>query len=612
MNILVVNCGSSSIKAAVIDHISGDRLASMAVERIGEAEPRVRYDGSEHEPCEGADHHKALAATLPKLLSRLPDGAALGGVGHRVVHGGARFCQPTRIDDVVQKTIEELVPLAPLHNPANLAGIAAARAALPELTHVAVFDTAFHATLPARAQAYALPADLAAKHGIRRYGFHGTSHAFVAARAAELLDEPAENLRIITCHLGNGASICAVEYGRSVETSMGMTPLEGLVMGTRSGDVDPGVLLHLMRSEGLDVDAIDKLLNKKSGLAGLSGGSNDMRDIEQRAGDGDRRCQLALHVFSHRIRKYIGAYAAVMGGVDAIVFTGGIGENSALIRHRVAQRLEFLGARLDENRNRKAKPTRQQPVAVISAEHSRAQLLVVATDEQHAIAQETAGVVAERDLVVGDRPIPVAISARHLHLTEATVAALFGRGHELTPRKPLSQPGQFAAEEKVDLIGPKRTIKGVRVLGPTRSKDQVEISRTDEFFLGIDAPVRNSGDVAGSAGLTLQGPAGSVELHEGVICARRHIHMTPPDADYYGVQDRDVVEVSIDSDGRDLTFGDVLIRVSEKYKTEMHLDTDEANAAELAPGAEGMLMTTNGKAQLTLRCTRSERGRRAR
>ena len=232
-------------------------------------------------------------------------------------------------------------------------------------------------------------------------------------------------------------------------------------------------------------------------------------------------------------------------------------------------------------------------------------LLAVATDEQHAIAQDTASLVAERDKVGGARPIPVAISARHIHLTRDAVAVLFGEGHELTPIKELSQPKQFACEEKLDVVGPKRTIEGVRVLGPPRGKVQVEISRTDEFFLGLDAPVRDSGDVGGSASCTLVGPKGKLEIPEGVICARRHIHMTPDDADYYGVEDKDVVEVRIDSEGRDLVFGDVLIRVSKNYALEMHIDTDEANAAELSRGAEGLLMATEGTAHLRKRSTKA-------
>jgi len=628
MHVLVINCGSSSIKSEVIDTQTGRRHGAFTIERIGErregsdeATSRLRWGGAwaaaggddPGQPIAGSDHAAALAVVLPELRARL-EAADLGlaGVVHRVVHGGERFAEPARIDAEVEAAIEALIPLAPLHNPANLAGIRAAQELLPGLEHVAVFDTAFHQSLPRRAQAYAIPRALAREHGIRRYGFHGPSHAHVAAAAAAHLGEDLRDLRIITAHLGNGCSICAVEYGRSVETSMGMTPLEGLAMGTRSGDLDPGVILHLLRSGVLDLDGLDRMLNNHSGLAGLSGVGNDMRDIEQRAGEGDEDCRLALHVFAHRLRKYIGAYAAVMGGVDAIVFTGGIGQNSALIRHRACQRLEFLGAKLDEDRNRDARvDAGADKVARISADNSRVRLLAIATDEQLELAREAAALLARLDEIgttrlahrTEVRPIPIAISARHIHLTQAAVEQLFGPGHTLTPRRPLSQPGQYSCEETLDLIGPKRSIEGVRVLGPTRSKCQVEISRTDEFHLGIDAPVRASGDVANSPGITLRGPAGSLQLTEGVICAWRHIHMTPEDAAHYGVVDRDVVEVAVPSptSGRELVFGDVMVRVSPKFALEMHIDTDEANAADLLANSEGMLVSTSGVARLTKR-----------
>lgn len=606
MRVMVLNSGSSSVKAAVLDPESGARSAQMAIERIGTPGATVRFGEGAAEPVQAGDHDQALRNTLPRLLESLPQGVTVQAIGHRVVHGGASFAEPTVLDDAVEQRIEALVPLAPLHNPANLAGIRAARRAFPELPHVAVFDTAFHATLPARARHYAVDVKLAERAAVRRYGFHGTSHAYVSARAAAYLETPLRDLRLVTCHLGNGASACAVEYGRSIETSMGMTPLEGLVMGTRSGDLDPGALLEIARAEGLDWAGVSELLNKKSGLLGLSGSSHDMRDIEERAAAGDEHCRLAIHVFAHRVLKYIGAYAAVLGGVDAIVFTGGIGENSALVRHHVAHRLQFLGAQLDEDLNRVARPSAGQRALRISTDRSRCHLLVVATDEEHAIAEQTAAIAAGRHLVgrSAARNIPVAISARHIHLTAETVEQLFGEGHQLTPRNDLSQPGQYACAETLDVVGPKRTISGVRVLGPVRKSNQVEISRTDEFFLGVDAPVRDSGDVKGSPGITLVGPKGQITLKEGVICARRHIHMHPDDAAHFGVADGDVVSVSVDTPGRDLTFGDVLIRVSPQFRLEMHVDTDEANAAELSPGAEGLLAPTGANVRLEKRSVR--------
>lgn len=598
MNILVLNAGSSSLKAEVVDPETGARAASAKVGRLGSDQAEVAIDGELQTDLRVESLSDALARLVPLLVERVGE---IHGVGHRVVHGGEQFSQPTIIDDAVEAAIEALIPMAPLHNPSNLAGIRAARALLPDVPHVAVFDTAFHATLPRRAKAYALPKDLVEKHGIRRYGFHGTSHAWVSRQVAEHLEQDIRDLRIITCHLGNGASACAVEYGRSVETSMGMTPLEGLVMGTRSGDVDPGVLIALMRAEGLDVDGLDTLLNTRSGLAGLSGVGNDMRDIESRAADGDESCRLALHVFTHRLRKQIGAYAAAMGGVDVIAFTGGIGENSSLVRHRTLQRLGFLGARLDEDRNRDVALSSASPVVGINDSSSRVKLLVVACDEQREIASQVCKIVQQRHRVAEDLSIPIAISARHIHLTREAVDILFGEGHQLTPYKPLSQPGQYACEEKLTIVGPRNQIQGVRVLGPERPGCQVEISRTDEFFLGIDAPVRNSGDIRNSAACTLVGPAGSLTLTEGVICARRHIHMTPEDAERFGVKDRDVVEVAVESEGRNLVFGDVLIRVKSSYALEMHIDTDEANAAEINRGHQGALVSTGAIAQLRRR-----------
>ncbi|MCO4764224.1 MAG: acetate/propionate family kinase [Myxococcales bacterium] len=597
MHILVINCGSSSIKADIIQSDSGERIVSVRVERVGTDGCFARWDGADPDNLGQADHAQALGAILPAMLARAP-GGEVAAVGHRVVHGGETFRDSAKINDEAIGAIEAVTALAPLHNPANLAGIRSAMTLLPDATHVAVFDTAFHSTLPRRAYSYAIPQELADKHQIRRYGFHGTSHRWVAEQAAKWLDTPMRDLRIITCHLGNGSSVCAVEFGRSVETSMGMTPLEGLVMGTRSGDLDPGAVLYLVKREGLTAEDVDELLNRKSGLAGLSGQGNDLRDIERRAAEGDDRCRTAITVYAHRLRKYIGSYAAVMGGVDAIVFTGGIGQNSEVIRHRAAQRLGFLGARIDEDRNRDCKVSAASPVFDISNSTSRVKLLAVATDEELAIARDAARIHREQDKVTEQLQIPIAVSARHIHLTREAVDQLFGEGHQLTPYKPLSQPGQFACEEKLDLVGPKRTIKGVRILGPERRACQVEVSRTDEFALGIDAPVRGSGDVKASPGITLKGPKGTLTLQEGLICAWRHIHMTPEDAKRFGVKNRDIVDVRLDTDGRDLVFGDVLVRVSPKYKLEMHIDTDEANAAEITRGVTGVLAGTSAKAQV--------------
>ena len=328
MLIFALNCGSSSLKSAVIDT---DRRCHVVDVRVQQLETAT------------------LPATVGRVLQQLRESSRHhgppGAIVHRVVHGGERFVQPTEIDDAVLAEVEQLSHLAPLHNPPALAAIRRAREVYPQTVHVAVFDTAYHATLPDRAREYALPGDLRRRFGIRRYGFHGISHAHVMHAVVAELRVPAEKLRIVSCHLGNGASVTAIEHGRSVDTSMGMTPLEGLVMGTRAGDLDPGILLDLIGSHSFGGKELDDLLNRQSGLAGLTG-TNDVREIERRAGEGDEECRRALALYAYRVRKYIGAYAAVMGGVDAIAFTGGVGENSAGIRQACVERLEFLGARI--------------------------------------------------------------------------------------------------------------------------------------------------------------------------------------------------------------------------------------------------------------------------
>jgi acetate kinase len=567
MKVLVINCGSSSIKYQVVEPEGGKTLKAGKVERVSEL---------------AGGHAEGLQGILQSL-----EGMEIAAVGHRVVHGGDEFFDSVLIDDSVLAAIEACVPLAPLHNPANLAGIRAAREAMPGLPQVAVFDTAFHSRMPCRSKLYAIDDEVASEKGIRRYGFHGTSHAYVAARAAEYLQRPLSELRLVSCHLGNGASACAIEFGHSVETSMGMTPLEGLVMGTRSGDLDPGVVLKLCRELG--IDETDTLLNRKSGLAGLSGLGNDLRDIEAKAAEGHDGARRAISVFAHQVRKYIGAYAAVMGGLDAVILTGGIGQNSVTMRQRILQRLEFLGLRVEEELNRDAKLDDEHPVIDISTRSAGARALVIKTNEELKIAQETAKLLAKRAEVKMPKPIPIAISGRHIHLNRETLDKLFGEGFELEIYKEISQPGQFASKQRLNLIGPRDRIDKVRILGPLRSKNQIEISRTDEYKLGVDAPIRGSGKVEGSAPITLEGPHGTVHLEEGLICARRHIHMTPEDAEAYGVEKGDEVEVEITGGPRDLTFGDVLVRVKSSYLLEMHIDTDEANAAELSRGAQGAL-----------------------
>jgi len=362
---------------------------------------------------------------------------------------------------------------------------------------------------------------------------------------------------------------------------MGMTPLEGLVMATRAGDLDPGVLIELARE--MPPAALEELLNKRSGLKGLTG-TGDLREIERRAAEGDESCRLAIGLYTHRIRKYLGAYAAVLGGVDVIAFTGGVGEHSALVRHRCLQGLGFLGATLDEDRNRDARVDADLPIVDLATAESHVRILVLHADEEFAMARAAASLLASSQRVMPNPRIPVAVSARHAHLCQATLDQLFGAGYRLQQKAALSQTGQFAALETVRLIGPRGELSHVRLMGPVRTQDQVEISRSDEFTLGIDAPVRMSGDLVNTPGVTIEGPRGRVTLGCGVICARRHIHMTPRDATLFGTSDGESVSVRMESEDRDLTFNDVTVRVSPQFTLELHLDTDEANAAEVKSG----------------------------
>lgn len=565
--VLTINAGSSSVKFGVFDTSANTQLFKSEVERAASIEDAI--------------------GKIPGLL-KTRSIAALDAIGHRVAHGGAKFRDACVIDPAVIRGIEECVPLAPLHNPPALAGIKVAGDAWPDVPQVAVFDTAFHQTIPEPAATYAVPQSWR-EAGLRRYGFHGTSHKYVMLRVAEELKTPATGLRIISCHLGNGASVCAIERGASVDTSMGMTALEGLVMGTRSGDVDPGIFAYLNRTLGLSVADIEQALYQKSGLAALSGLGNDMRDIERRAGEGDKKAQLAVQVYAYRVRKYIGAYAAAMGGIDVIAFTGGIGENSASMRRRICSGFEFLGLAFDDDRNAGIHLTGSE-APQIQRENSRIRVLVTQTREQWMIAQEAARVLALKKAPVRARPsIPVAVSAHHVHLTQAAVERLFGEGYQLRIRNPLSQPDFWAAEETVDVIGPRGEIPHLRVLGPCRPANQIEIAETEAYKLGIDAPVRLSGDTGGTPLVTLRGPKGSLRT-EGLIVAKRHIHMNRKDADGRGLKHGDRVEVAVDSNGRDLVFRDVVIRTDPRFVTEMHIDTDEANAAHLKHGGAGELM----------------------
>lgn len=392
MKILVINCGSSSIKYQLLELEGNQVLASGLAERIGESSSILTHRrGSEEKHVENdriTDHKEGLTRIVNLLLD--PQKGAIGSsseidaVGHRVVHGGNFFHEPTVIDEQVIANIEACTSLAPLHNPANVMGIKVAQKLFPDAGQVAVFDTAFHQTLPEEAYLYAIPLELSKKYNIRRYGFHGTSHAFVSQEAAGFLNRPPADLNFITLHLGNGASMAAIEGGRCIDTTMGLTPLAGLVMGTRSGDLDPAVLIYLHEHENMSADDLDTLLNKKSGLQGLCGVS-DMREVIDRSEAGDQKAKTALAVFTYRVKHYIGAYLASLGRVDALIFTGGIGENASVVRERACQGLKGLGIEIDESLNQQ----RGDGIREINTADSKVKVLVVPTNEELRIAQET-------------------------------------------------------------------------------------------------------------------------------------------------------------------------------------------------------------------------------
>ncbi len=396
MNVLVFNCGSSSIKYQLINMNNEQPAAVGLLERVGQEDSLLKHEahGTKQKiPCSAPSHKEGIAFILDTLMKgegKVIDSIdEIDAIGHRVVHAGEEFSGSVLLTDDVMAALNKCIPLAPLHNPANIMGVEACKELMPEKPQVGVFDTAFHQTMKPKAFIYAIPYKYYRKHGIRRYGFHGTSHRFVSAEAAKMAGKAIDDMKIITCHLGNGASIAAIENGRSVDTSMGFTPLEGLVMGTRSGDIDPAIPLFLQKTEGLTAEEVDTVLNKKSGVKGISGLSNDMRDIEQAAWNDDHEtAQLALDIYHYRIVKYIGSYAAAMNGVDAIVFTGGVGENGPESREEILKHFSYLGVDIDHEKNK----TRGQKIE-LSTEESRVKVFVIPTNEELVIARDTREIV---------------------------------------------------------------------------------------------------------------------------------------------------------------------------------------------------------------------------
>jgi acetate kinase len=400
MKIIVINCGSSSIKYQLFDLATREILARGQVEKIGLHGSFIRHERNDGDQVtlegEIVDHQAGIEYMLGLLTSKkrgsLKSFDEIDAVGHRVVHGGEKFHDSMLITQEVIKGVEDCIDLAPLHNPPNLKGIYAIQSLLPKVPQVATFDTAFHQTMPDYAYMYAIPYSLYKKYGLRRYGFHGSSHRYVAKRACEILGKKAEDLKLITCHLGNGASMTAIKGGRSVDTSMGLTPVEGLIMGTRTGDLDLGVLIYIMQKEEIGLNAINTLINKHSGMLGVTGVSSDMREIETEACEKkNERAILGLSMYHYRIKKYIGSYMAALGGADAIVFTGGIGENATRSRQEICKGLEYMGIELDQVKNKAARGKE----AIISKDSSKVKLMVIPTNEELVIAEDTARIIKE-------------------------------------------------------------------------------------------------------------------------------------------------------------------------------------------------------------------------
>ena len=401
MNILVINCGSSSLKYQLIDMTDESVLCKGLCERIGDAGSCITHQAHDQKWKEEAPmptHTEAFAKVVEKMTAGegkvIDDISEIGAIGHRGAHGGEAFKSSVLVNDEVIETYDKLSPLAPLHNPAGVQGLKSAMAVFgKDVPNALVFDTSFHATMPAKAFMYALPYEYYEKYGIRRYGFHGTSHRYVSLTLADYLDMDPKDLKVVTCHLGNGSSITAVDGGKVVDTSMGMTPLSGLIMGTRAGDMDPSIPGYLMQQTGMSAAEVDEMLNKKSGLSGVSGVSSDNRDVRKAADENDERSQLAVDMLAYQIRKYIGAYAAAMGGIDSVVFTGGIGENDARIRQEVCKNMEFLGISIDEKKNER----RGMEINDISAYNSRVAVVVICTNEELMIARDTLALVQAKE-----------------------------------------------------------------------------------------------------------------------------------------------------------------------------------------------------------------------
>ncbi|MBU0609097.1 MAG: phosphate propanoyltransferase [Armatimonadetes bacterium] len=572
-----------------MNNFSGE-IAGLNEAQATHSSAGVRWE--ETETIEGT-LSAAAESMLKRLRSRLGVGEGqplpLTAIGYRVPHGGEHYSAPAAVDPGV---CDDLAALGDRLCPADcdaLAAIEAFAQAAPDVPQVAAFDTAFFAAMPPAAFMHAAPYEWYGEHGLRRYGRDGLVHQQAVLLAAAHLHRRPEGLNLIVCNLAEAPSVCAVANGRGVDVSPGLTDLATVPGATTAGDTDLELILRAPAVLGLSEAEVTRTLQEDAGLWALSGLSGDLPDLLEFARAGNERAGLAADLFCHRVRKLIGAYFAVLGRVDALVFTGAWGMGLPALRARICNGLAGLGLELDDNLN-SAPPTDARGVSDIARGGAATRLLLAPTDRHRMVAAAAAEVVGHGDvcaaILARRRPIPIGVSVRHVHLSKEHVEALYGPGHKLTFRSPLSQPGQFACEEVLDIVGVKGRINGVRVLGPERPETQVEVSRTECFQVGVRAPIRMSGELDGTPGLSLAGPAGEAELDHGAICARRHLHASPEEAMSLGLRHRDEISVRVGGE-RSLVFNEVAVRVHPDYRLDMHIDTDEANAARLDQGAVG-------------------------
>jgi acetate kinase len=593
--LLIVDCGDASL--AYQYYHTDNEMSNVwgVVEGIGSSAAR-------HVSCalrleETLPAGPTLADAAQSVIERLTSGPSaplktigeLTAVGHRVRHGGETYSQATLVDGSLVGDIASVTEFVCPENGSCLAGMEAFRRLLPGTPQVAVFDTAFFATMQPRAFLYGVPYEWYEQQGVRRYGRSGLAHQQAALLASAHLQQPLDALNLITCHIERAPSVCAIRHGRAIDVTGGFSGLEGPPGAATCGDIDAGLMGQATALCGGDPREVVRALTERGGLLGISGTSGGFADLLRAAGNGDERAELALDVFCYRLGKEFAAYSALLGETDAVVFTGAAGTTLPALRARTCSSLDGIGLELDDELNRAPSPD-ARGVSDVSLPHSSARILIAPTDESRMAASLTAEAIGRGEvshaILAKRRPIPIGISAHHVHLSQAHVEALFGPGRELTFKLPLTQPGQFACEETVDLVSSKGRVSRVRVLGPARNATQVEISRTECFSLGIQAPIRMSGDLSATPGIRIEGSAGAVEIEEGVICARRHLHASPEEALMLGLRDKDEVSIRVTGE-RPVVFGDVAVRVHPEYRLDVHVDTDEANAARLDRGAVG-------------------------